>query len=212
MNVVLNDKEVIRLLKELKKTSSNLKPFFIHTAIPIIAESTSKNFRAGGRPQRWEALRPLTIANRMANHGQVTKHALGQNILIQQGTLMQSAIQGTVRTITSDSLEYGTNLKYAAIHQFGGTIRPINARALTVPLPAATLGRRARDYKNTFVAKGVIFQKQGSEIVPLFVLKKSVKIPARPFMVWQDEDIYKLQRNLSMFILEPEKYTALGVK
>lgn len=80
--------------------------------------------------------------------------------------------------------------KYMAFHETGGWIRAKNATYLTIPLDAAlnTNGtpkkRRARDWRNTFVAKSkkgnlIIFQKRGRRIVPLYVLKKKVRIPAR---------------------------------
>lgn len=75
-----------------------------------------------------------------------------------------------------------------AIHESGGTIRA-RGKMLTIPLPAALSSRGtsppfARQWKNTFVArtkKGnlLIFQKRGGDIVPLYVLKTSVRIPAR---------------------------------
>lgn len=76
------------------------------------------------------------------------------------------------------------------VHEFGATIRPKNGKYLTVPLPAALdsrgvpLKKSARDWANTFVARSkkgnlLIFQRRGSQIVPLYVLKTSVKIPAR---------------------------------
>lgn len=79
---------------------------------------------------------------------------------------------------------------YAVVHEEGATIRAKNARFLTIPLPAALdsrgvpLKRKARDWPNTFVQmskKGnlIIFQRRGANIVPLYVLKKSVKIPPR---------------------------------
>ncbi|RJR27770.1 hypothetical protein C4561_01560 [candidate division WWE3 bacterium] len=202
----IDDKEVIKLMKDLRAKTKTLKPFFVHSAIPVIQRSTMMNFRAGGRPQRWEALSSLTLMNR---GNRVAKHALGQNILIDSGRLQKSI--GTVRNITDFSLEYGTNLIYAAVHQFGAVIRPVRAKALTIPLPNARPGSSARDYSNTFVAKGVIFQKTAKgEAIPLFKLLLSVRIPSRPFMVWLDEDIYTLQRNLLMFITESDKYSALN--
>jgi hypothetical protein len=44
--------------------------------------------------------------------------------------------------------------------------------------------RSARDWDNTFVARSkkgnlIIFQRRGVQITPLYVLKTSVKIPAR---------------------------------
>ncbi len=85
----------------------------------------------------------------------------------------------------------GSPLVYARAQEFGATITPKRARWLTVPLPAAMDSRgvmklpKARDYPRTFVAKSrrgnlIIFQKRGGKkIVPLFVLKKRVKIPPR---------------------------------
>lgn len=78
----------------------------------------------------------------------------------------------------------------AAVHERGATIRPKRASYLTIPLPAALdsrgLPRRpnARAWKNTFVQRSkkgnlLIFQKQGKDLVPLYVLKKSVRIPRR---------------------------------
>lgn len=79
----------------------------------------------------------------------------------------------------------------AAVHETGATIRAKNARYLTIPLPAAlnpngTPKRpNARSWPNTFVQQSrkgnlLIFQKQANgQIVPLYVLKKSVKIPKR---------------------------------
>ena len=84
----------------------------------------------------------------------------------------------------------GSDVPYAGIQEFGGTIVPKNATYLTIPLPAALDGSgvplyaKARDWPNTFVARSkagnlIIFQKRGSSIVPLYVLKTSVTIPPR---------------------------------
>ncbi|MCK4660863.1 MAG: hypothetical protein KAV82_15190, partial [Phycisphaerae bacterium] len=101
----------------------------------------------------------------------------------------------------------GPATKYAAIHERGGVIRPKNAKALAIPLPAARGpggkprypgGPReaARKHPNMFMlkqkgkppllcyAKRVRGKAGGkvSELVPLFVLKKSVKVPARHWL------------------------------
>jgi len=79
---------------------------------------------------------------------------------------------------------------YLRIQEFGGTIVPKTAKYLTVPLPAALDGagvpihKSARDWDNTFVARSkagnlLIFQKRGKDVVPLYVLVKSVTIPPR---------------------------------
>jgi len=79
---------------------------------------------------------------------------------------------------------------YLSIHETGGVIRARRAKYLTIPLRAALnsngtpIKKSAREWSNTFVAtskKGnlLIFQRKGRDIVPLYVLKKSVKIPPR---------------------------------
>ncbi len=77
-----------------------------------------------------------------------------------------------------------------SVHEKGATVRATRAQFLTIPLPAALNNRgiprrrSARDWDNTFVAESkrgnlLIFQRRVSGIVPLYVLKKEVKIPAR---------------------------------
>lgn len=86
----------------------------------------------------------------------------------------------------------GQKLKYAKIHEFGGIIKPINAAFLAIPIgeakTAAGVARfsprqiTAAGYDGSFVKGGILFGKRGKDAVPLFVLRSSVKIPARPFM------------------------------
>lgn len=79
---------------------------------------------------------------------------------------------------------------YAAMHEYGGTIRPVKAKWLTIPLPKNQTAsgvmrksaRRLFSEGNAFIAKGVIFENRGgknSKPVPMFALKKQVTIPAR---------------------------------
>lgn len=77
------------------------------------------------------------------------------------------------------------------VHETGVTIRARNVKYLTLPMIQALdsrgLPRRAsaRDWPNTFVAQSkrgnlIIFQKQtGGRIIPLYMLKREVKIPKR---------------------------------
>lgn len=77
-----------------------------------------------------------------------------------------------------------------SVHEKGATIRPRQAKYLAIPLPAALdasgvpLRPGPRFWDNTFVAtskKGnlLIFQRRGTQIVPLYVLKLEVKLPPR---------------------------------
>lgn len=75
------------------------------------------------------------------------------------------------------------------VHEYGATINAKN-KLLTIPLPAALnkngtpKKRSAKEWKNTFVARTragnlLIFQRRGRNIVPLYVLKTQVSVPAR---------------------------------
>ena len=116
---------------------------------------------------------------------------------------------------TADTLEIsaggGPEVAYAAIHHYGGTIRPKKAKFLTIPFPGGPADQRvplrASDFDDTFIAKGIIFQTTGrssrsggEQIEPLFILKKSVEIPARPFMYLEESDIDYLRRSIADYI------------
>jgi hypothetical protein len=84
----------------------------------------------------------------------------------------------------------GSTLPYARIQEYGGTIYPKHAKFLAIPLTAALdsrgvpLRQGPRFWQNTFVAKSkagnlLIFQRRGKDIIPLYVLKDKVTIPAR---------------------------------
>ena len=119
----------------------------------------------------------------------------GKSLSRRSGRLVES-IAASVRVSGKFSQggevrgQIGSPLIYANIQEVGGTIRPTRAQYLTVPLPAALNSNgtmkfpSARHYPKTFVQRSrrgnlIIFQKQGRSIIPLFVLKKSVRIPPR---------------------------------
>jgi len=115
-----------------------------------------------------------------------------QTLSKRSGQMLQSIIGSVeVRGQTFTTIQgFIGGSRIARVQEFGATITPKRAKYLTVPLPAALnengtpKKQKARDWKNTFVAKSkagnlIIFQKRGSGIVPLYVLKNSVTIPPR---------------------------------
>lgn len=80
----------------------------------------------------------------------------GGRTLTQDGHLSGSLSSRHGRTFA----EWGVNRIYAAIHQFGGVIRPVNAKALRFQLA------------------------DGS-----FAVRKSVTMPARPYLGLSDDDV-----------------------
>jgi len=145
----------------------------------ILLKSIRKNFREGGRPKKWKP------SSRVGS---------GHKTLIGTSLLMKS-IQSFANTKFA---RISTNKIYAPIHHYGGIIRPKNAKKLTIPIGLTKNERRrgmkARDFENTFVRKSkagnlLIFQIQETKIRPLFLLVDKVKIPKRPFMMWQKQDV-----------------------
>jgi len=87
----------------------------------------------------------------------------------------------------------GSNLPYARIHEFGGTIQPKKAKWLTIPTQFNLTERGImrippRQVKGAFFVKVennlIMFGESPVEsgIVPMFVLKKRVDIPKRPYL------------------------------
>lgn len=88
-----------------------------------------------------------------------------------------------------DQVELGTRLVYGLHHQFGTQgkggalpdITPTRGKFLTIPFPGVT--RTARSYANTFVRKRIIFQStRGGKPKALFLLRKRVALPPRPYL------------------------------
>jgi len=156
--------------------------------------SIHMNFLAGGRPQPWAPLRAGTVTSwigrykaggayrqRSAAARPRSAAELGLNVkgkravagrrpLMDTGTLDRSVRVHRAWTRGLEMASGGGAVPYAAVHQFGANIPPIYPRrkkALWWPgLP--------RPVKHTHGAK----------------------IPARPFMLWQTEDLVRAQNIL----------------
>lgn len=137
----------------------------------------------------------------------ISKRLSGDALDVNTGRLRNSLTYAE----TKDGLEISAGggpgeVDYAAIHQFGGTITPKKKKFLTIPFPGGPadtkVPKRAADFDNTFVAKGIIFRKQGKGIQPLFILKKSVTIPARPYMYLEDSDVEYLNNSIAEHITQ----------
>ena len=106
-----------------------------------------------------------------------------------------SAIGGSMRVSGSTFNDIqgsvgAPGVQYAKIQETGGVVKAKNGKFLAIPLPAALdsnglpLQSSPRSWPNTFCATSkagnlIIFQKRGTSIVPLYVLKTQVTIPPR---------------------------------
>lgn len=159
-----NSKEVADLIREqIKEAKKNLKAQ-LFKALTIVEARVVQNIRKDAGLQ------------------------------VRSGKLLNS-IAGSKRVYEDEGILVGElgpkGVPYARIHEEGGVITPVKAKALTIP----TEENRRRDglpkvpanqLTDSFVAKGMIFQKLGigknAKITPMFILKQSVTIPARPYL------------------------------
>ena len=138
----------------------------------IVRTSIERNFAAQGRPEKWL-------------ESQRVKRKGGQTLSLT-GRLRRSF---TVKA-ESDSVAVGTNVVYAAIHQLGGTIKQ-GARSELFTRNRYVRGEKKGQFKKgTKAGRGLTFK--GSEGA----------IPARPFLMVQDEDWSAINNAVNRYLAQ----------
>lgn len=112
---------------------------------------------------------------------------------VRTGALLNS-VSRTKRVYEENGViigQIGTEgVQYAAIHEFGGTVVPKNKQFLALPtdqnrradgLPVMTT-TELRNTGRSFIRDHIIYLQEGKKITPMFVLKRSINIPARPYL------------------------------
>lgn len=159
ISIRIEDGEVKALLRSLQARVKDLTPA-MRIVGNIVRSSVVRNFEEGGRPKKWQPHAEATILGGIRKKDFTRKGALragaskrlrGGRVLIRKGRLMKS-IKYKAYT---DRVEVGTNVIYAAIHQFGGKA-----------------GRKSR----------------------------RVQIPARPYLMVQDEDWPEMRDAIADYI------------
>lgn len=111
----------------------------------------------------------------------------------RSGGLLRTLSPSRITVSGSEASEITVSFKLsgkALVHERGATVVPRKSKYLTIPLAAALDSRgvplrpSAKDWSNTFVFKSkkgnlLIGMRKGKELVPLYVLKRSVTIPPR---------------------------------
>ena len=182
IKIEVDDRSIQKLLKKLKHRLNDMSPVMEEIG-NIILDSVEENFEEGGRysspgswrggSKKWEPLSPSTIKQRRK------EGSWPGQILVRNSAGLAASISVNAGR---EYVEVGTNKPYAAIHQFGGVIperiiKPQRAKALKIP-----------------VEKGYIFRKKTK--IP------EVRIPARPFLVIQDEDIEEIREAILEYLTE----------
>lgn len=123
ITISFNDKDVNQALHALQEKVINLRPMLLKIG-ELLQESTEDRLNSGknvdptGKP--WVTLQPWYQEQKKRNQGK---------ILSLNGHLADSINHDV---INGNTVIVGTNKEYAAIHQFGGAIRPKTAKALNV--------------------------------------------------------------------------------
>lgn len=140
-----------------------------------LVTSTQRRFETETGPDgvKWKPLADRT-ASRKIGRGKVRGTA---NILRLSTRLYQSLVSRSDET----SAEVGTNVVYAAIHQFGGEIQ-LYARSQKMSL------KRVRSGRTRFVKHGT----KGAELRNVTIGEHVVNIPARPYFGFSETDISAL--------------------
>ena len=124
----------------------------------------------------------------------------GVSLNVRSGRL-RGSVQSEVKT-ESDGWQLALragggarDVRYAAIHEYGGTIRPINGKYLAIPLPIARTAAGVSRYKSprdmgnklrfamSQSGQPMLVEAKGPNAGrPWYVLRRSVTMPARPYL------------------------------
>ena len=145
----------------------------------LLNRSIQLNFQQGGRPDAWK--KSMRGGATLMDTGR-----LSRAVLVEYRKSSNGRIRFEART---------QNIIYAAIHQFGGTIRPVNAKSLAIPVTPEARKVHPRDFKGLFPVRkqgkdqGVLCTQDGKgKIKVQYLLRKSVYIPMRKYAVVQTND------------------------
>ena len=154
ITITYDDRQVLSMLERLRRQLTGPMTPVMAEIAALIKSSVQENFIQGGRPDKWVESR------------RVKKD--GGQTLVEGGRLRDSIIDHA----TATTAEVGTNLKYAAIHQFGGPIkRPAHERVL--------LFDHSRKFATAKKAKYGMKATIGGH---------TTNMPARPFLMIQEQD------------------------
>lgn len=140
----------------------------------------------------------------------------GQLLKWRTGDLSRSLTEKTIQKLNKTIGRISSPLIYARLQELGGTIRPKRAKWLTIPTefaktPAGVVKGNARSFADTFPLfrpgrVPLIMQERGDQVVPLFILKKRVKIKGKHFISGGIEKMLpEIRKNI---IYEIKKATA----
>ena len=174
--------------------------------------SIRRTFREQGSPANsWMPLAPSTIKSDPKRYGS------GHKLLIMTGTLLNSI--GIAQT-SPDQVILSTNVKYAAVHQFGSRDRgsvgigprtskqdaaTVNVKEHSFGRLSAALGKGKRGYRSLNI-RGPRYQVK----IHVPGHTRHQNIPARPYLVFRPEDPQRIQSLVNGYIRRARSAAGLG--
>ncbi|RQY36569.1 phage virion morphogenesis protein [Burkholderia stagnalis] len=187
IDVQIDDRQYAAAMARVRTLMQDASPVTALIAA-LMADAVEENFAQQGRP-KWLGLSPKTLKRRREEAGT-------GKILQRSGRLASSVAQ--VHDATSARV--GTNVVYAAIHQFGGTIQrhPMSGY---VRLRKGRDGMIMRQANHPHLA---VFAKNGHKRVKIVRWTRSqgwtIKIPARPFFALTEADNRGIESEVSVYL------------
>ena len=154
LKYTIKDMEMKATVKQLTQRLSKPQQALKECGL-VLLRSISKNFKQGGRPVKWKKSARARLT--------------GDKTLIDTARLKNSITMD----VSGNILTVGTNVKYARIHELGGSIRK-----------NATIKEHWRYIRFAF-GKPITGRRV---LVKAHQRKMNITMPARPFLVIQDTD------------------------
>ncbi|WP_416053122.1 phage virion morphogenesis protein [Cupriavidus basilensis] len=185
IEISLDFKNVDQALGRLAGFSRSKRPL-MRSIAGIMADAVEENFAQEGRP-KWLGLAPATRKRR------------GDGKILQDKGRLAASI---VSRADGESAAVGTNVRYAAIHQFGGEITRA-AHSGWVRLRTDARGNLIRQGTKGRAARLAVFAKDSHKRVRTVRYTSSegkTKIPARPFLALTQVDADNIERTVSEYL------------
>lgn len=170
IDVSINDSGVKDMLRRVQARVRDMTPAF-RIIGATVRTSIVRNFERQGRPTRW------------APHSETTRARRGKDAMIlRESSRLMDSIHPTAYP---DRVEIGTNVVYAATHQFGAKRGEFG-----------TVEANVKSHMRKLAS--------GKEVDVRAHTRKMVvpwgDIPARPFLMVQDEDWDEIREELADFL------------
>ncbi|MBZ0197257.1 MAG: phage virion morphogenesis protein [Ignavibacteriales bacterium] len=185
----MQDNKFIEIIKNMKDKTGDLTS--LHQLIAgEMDDAVHRNFRreqAGDEGEKWKPLAKSTLQNRKTKRIKI----------LQRRGAGGGLLGSIITTYNKDYAEIGTNLQYAAIHQFGGVINKAAKSETFI---------RKRWKKDKFNKKGDLIHKKGqfrrgtSGGKGFTFRAHSIIIPARPYIALTEKNHRIIVSEIARFI------------